>query len=225
MGICIHYSGRIANKQQLPSLIDEVEEIAKAEGWEYEIFERNFPDENPDAERNDEIYGIDFTPEGSESVSFSFLNTGEMSCIMLLALWGNFETESTYETETETFGHDGSYDYDTETTTMDKAFYEKMLRTVSVKTQYAGAQTHAKVIEIMRFISNKYLTDFNLSDEANYWETGSVDELNKNFKKLNFLLDSMAKSLQNADGNGDFMHEIKKAMFDVDEKLRNKDEE
>lgn len=224
MGISIHYSGRIANKQQLPSLIDEVQEIAKAEGWEYEIFERNFPLEDLDTVRDDEIYGIEFTPVDSEPVSICFLSTGEMSCIMLMALWGKYETESTFETQTETFGHDGSYDYDTETTVMDKAFYEKMLRTVSVKTQFAGPQTHAKIIEIMRYISNKYLTDFTLTDETEYWEIGNEEELIKSFNKLNFLLNSFASSLQNADGKGDLMHEIKKAMFEADEKLRKADE-
>lgn len=224
MGISIHYSGRIANKQQLSLLIDEVKEIAKAEGWEYEIFERNFPLESFDTVRDDEIYGIDFTPKGSESVSLCFLSTGEMSCIMLLALWGKHETESTFKTETETFGNDGSYDYDTEMITMDKAFYEKMLRTVSVKTQFAGPQTHAKIIHILRHISNKYITDFTLKDETEFWETGNEEELIKCFNKQNFLLNSMAMSLKNANENGNLMHEIKKAMFDAGEKLRKADE-
>ncbi len=224
MGISIHYSGRIANKQQLPALIDEVEEIAKAQAWEYEIFERNFPDENLSYERDNNIYGIDFTPKGSEPVSICFLSTGEISCIMLLALWGKYETESTFETQTETFGHDGSYDYDTETITMDKAFYEKMLRMVSVKTQYAGPHMHAKIIQVLRHISNKYLTDFTLTDETEYWETGNEEELIKSFNKLNFLLNSFATSLQNVNENGNLMHEIKKAMFDVDKKLRKADE-
>lgn len=224
MGISIHYSGRIANKQQLSLLIDEVEEIAKAQAWEYEIFERNFPDENLSYEHDNNIYGIDITPKGSEPVSICFLSTGEMSCIMLLALWGKYVTESAFETQTETFGHDGSYDYDTETIVMDKAFYEKMLRTVSVKTQFAGPQTHAKIIHILRHISNKYLTDFTLKDETEYWETGNEVELIKCFNKQNFLLNSMAMSLQNANENGNLMHEIKKAMFDAGEKLRKSDE-
>ena len=43
MGLSIHYSGRIADKNTLPQLIEEVEEIATVHGWKYSIYEREFP--------------------------------------------------------------------------------------------------------------------------------------------------------------------------------------
>ncbi len=40
MGIAIHYSGIIANKQHLPQLIEEVQEIASVHGWKSHVYEK-----------------------------------------------------------------------------------------------------------------------------------------------------------------------------------------
>ncbi len=67
MGISIHYSGKIADKQKLPQLIEEVQEIATVHGWNYQVYEPTFPISTTqqheqsnvaDATHDDLLYGI-----------------------------------------------------------------------------------------------------------------------------------------------------------------------
>lgn len=41
---------------------------------------------------------------------------------------------------------------------------------LSVKTQYAGIETHQFIIQLFRYLNGKYFADFKMSDETEYWE-------------------------------------------------------
>jgi hypothetical protein len=169
MGLTIHYSGRISEKQKLPLLIEELEEIAKVRGWKYHIFETEFPEvEDPSVEPDGDLYGITMLPPGCEPVEFSFASNGRMCGPMQLSCWGN----STDETE------------------------RKYLYMNSTKTQYAGAETHKMIVGIFRFVASHYLSDFELIDEAGYWETGDENLLVENFNRNTKLINSVAHVLQ-----------------------------
>jgi hypothetical protein len=43
--------------------------------------------------------------------------------------------------------------------------------TISVKTQYAGIDAHIAFIKLLKHLSKKYFSEFDLSDEGKYWET------------------------------------------------------
>ena len=64
MGLSIHYSGYIRNKELLDSLIEEVTDICKSLGWNTHTFD------------DDEIKGVSFAPEGSEPVFLTFNREG-----------------------------------------------------------------------------------------------------------------------------------------------------
>jgi len=38
------------------------------------------------------------------------------------------------------------------------------------KTQYAGKETHKLIINMLRYISQKYFSAFNVKDDSLYWE-------------------------------------------------------
>lgn len=79
MGLSIHYQGNFKDAKDLPLMIEEVVDIAKANHWEYFIFENEFPNsaftQKPNKEK---LYGICVTPPECEMVSFSFLSNGKM---------------------------------------------------------------------------------------------------------------------------------------------------
>ena len=169
MGLTIHYHGRIADKQKLPQLIEELEEISRVRGWEYHILERKFPiGDYPDEEHDGNLYGILFNPPGSEPVSFTFLRNGRMCGPMQLNCWGN----STNQQERE------------------------YLYMNSTKTQYAGSEVHKMVIGIFRYVVPRYLVDFEISDEAQYWETRDDKLLEENFKRNTDLINGFASMLE-----------------------------
>lgn len=169
MGLSIHYSGSIVNPDCLPELISEVQDIAAAYGWPSKAFNTKFPENHfGRSSFNNQIYGISFTPPGCESVFISFLSNGKISTPFQLSSFG----EADNETE------------------------KKYLYIVSVKTQFAGAEIHMALVQLMRYLSQKYFARFNMSDEGNYWETSDENILKENFKRYSDLLNSFTSAIE-----------------------------
>jgi len=68
---------------------------------------------------------------------------------------------------------------------------------LSTKTQYAGIEIHKLIIHLFKYLSGKYLQDFILSDEGQYWETGDEKLLQDTFKRYTDLIESFASSIEN----------------------------
>jgi len=169
MGLSFHYSGRIADPESLPSLIEEVEEIAKVFQWKYFVFDRQLPENTigkPDY--NQQIYGICITPPNCETIDICFLSNGRMSSPAHLKFFGKSEIQAE----------------------------SKYLYMLSVKTQYAGIETHKFVIQLFRYLDKKYFTDFTMSDEGQYWETNDVALLETTFKRYTDLIDGFALAIE-----------------------------
>lgn len=172
MGVSIHYRGRIAGKHLLPDLIEELKEIVLAHGWDYHVYETEFPaGDLPDDEHDGKLYGISFVPPECEFVSITFLRNGRMSSPLQFESWGSSadETERMY-------------------------LYQN-----SCKTQYAGVEIHKMIIGIFRYLAGHYLTDFDLVDEGGYWETGDEQQLAENFRSTQAMIDGFAAALRGSD--------------------------
>ena len=76
----------------------------------------------------------------------------------------------------------------------EEAAYLYMLFT---KTQYAGIETHKLIIHLLKYIEKKYLADFTVIDEGEYWETGNEQLLEETFERYTNLIDGFASSLEN----------------------------
>lgn len=200
MGLTIHYSGRIADKNKLPQLIEEVEEIATVHGWKYSIYEQGFPrtpihgvtSSRPVINNlhDGKLYGIEFTPEGSEPVSICFLSNGRMSGIMQLTCWGQFREEKKVVLYNATINEHNVVEIQQEEETLTADDYNRYLYMCSSKTQYAGPGTHVLIIGVFRYLAKTYLADFEMIDEAQFWETNDTELLENQFARTGFLIDS-----------------------------------
>lgn len=170
MGLSFHYNGAISDPTKLHDLIEEVTEIAKIYDWEYSIFETAFPNNRLTDEGvyTDEVFGLSIMPPDCEPVFLSFLSNGRMSSPIHLKLWGKTEEQ-------------------------EEQPYLYMLAT---KTHFSSPLIHATIIHLLRHISSKYLTNFNLIDEGEYWETNDEAILKENFKKYTSLLDNLILGLK-----------------------------
>lgn len=205
MGLSIHYSGQIADKNRLPQLIEEVEEIAKVHGWKYSIYEREFPEESKEAHSNEslqnkskhdgKLYGIDFTPHGSEPISIAFLSNGRMSSVMQLYCWGEFKEEKHIEINNANVNEQGELEMHNEELILTADYYQRYLYKCSSKTQYAGVQAHEMVIGVFRYLNKNFLKDFELIDEGNFWETYDKDLLIRTFERYTSLINGFASAL------------------------------
>jgi hypothetical protein len=162
MGLSIHYSGYIQNKDSLDSLIEEVTDICKTLGW----YTHSFDD--------DEIKGVSFAPEGSEPVFLTFNHEGRtLSPINILV-------KDIYD---------------------DIGIPKESIFTTSTKTQFAGEEAHIAIIKLLKHLSKKYLRDFTLNDEGNYWETGDEEILRQQFSRYEAARDIVRDTLNDLSVN------------------------
>lgn len=170
MGLSIHYNGRFSPEASLPEMIEEVKDIAEIYNWNYHIFEEQFPANSFGlVSYNNRIYGISFSPPGSEPIWLAFLSNGRMSSPINLEFYGNSNNKKDRE-------------------------YLYML---STKTQYAGINVHKVIIHFSKYLSKKYFFEFNLIDESKYWETCDEKICEENFQRYNNLMDSFSTALEN----------------------------
>ncbi len=170
MGLSIHYQGNFKNANTLPLMIEEVVTIAKANCWDYFIFENKFPNKTfTSTPEKENLYGICISPPGCEMVSFSFLSNGKMCGAEKLQ--SNKHLETLEEDENLYYLH--------------------------TKTQYAGIEIHKKIIILFDYLSATYFYNFELKDEGQFWETRDEELLKTIFKRYTNLIESFQSSLEN----------------------------
>ena len=69
------------------------------------------------------------------------------------------------------------------------------ITTISTKTQFAGIDAHRAVIKLLKHISARYFSVFELSDEGGYWEGLDEAVLQKQFSRYNFLLTAVSEAI------------------------------
>lgn len=195
MGLTIFYSGRFNPESSLQEMIEEVKDICEVQNWKYKIFNKEFP-VIPFPEKYDgQIYGICFTPPECETVKLEFLSNGRMSCSALLHMWGSSENKD----------------------------HKRYIYSPWTKTQFAGYQVHALIIQIFRYVSKKYLLDFKVDDEGHYWKTNDIEVHKERFRVYENLLDNFCLGLQAMPvKKGENMEEYLVRVMEEVQKLKNK---
>ena len=169
MGLTIHYSGSFNKGASLPAMIEEVKDIISVYKWPFDIYEGQFPPGSFGKKSYDEnIYGISFTPPECETVSLCFLSNGKMSSPFHLEFYGNSANKEE----------------------------QKYLYMLFVKTQYAGAAIHKLIIHLLKYLDKKYFTNFKVTDEGEYWETGDEHLLQEIFNRYTNLINSFSTAIE-----------------------------
>ncbi len=82
-------------------------------------------------------------------------------------------------------------------TALDKKILNEMdCSYVSIKTQFAGADTHIAVIKLLKYIRKKYANDLKVYDEGEYWDKGNEEALKAKFTFLNENIDLLGGILE-----------------------------
>ncbi|MBK8051874.1 MAG: hypothetical protein IPK35_01000 [Saprospiraceae bacterium] len=197
MGLSFHYRGKLKNAQMLPSFVEEIEDICQILNWKTSVFDTEYPDHKFTSPPNNEDYGIIFTPPECEPVCFVFDSEGNIYVPWLKDILNKNESgEVKVITVQLNLTDDGLEPVVSEKS---EGFDPKLLvYQVHVKTQFAGAETHIKVIELLKYLSGKYLDDFELIDESKYYETGNIELLQDKLNVINEFLDSFQEMLNEA---------------------------
>ncbi len=167
MGLSIAYRGRIKKAKLLPELIVEIVDIVKIYDWNYSVFNEEFKDDRFYKDVSDDVYGIIFSPPKCEPVFLTFLSNGIMINPFVLEILKKRDIDLNVETGKWLF----------------------------TKTQYAGIEVHKVIIQLFRYISEKYLEDFELYDDSRYWETNNEEILEENFERYDFVVNKFSEAL------------------------------
>lgn len=189
MGLAFHYKGRLKKARLLPSLVDEVEDICQIMDWKTTVFETEYPQNKFVSPIDAHDYGIIFTPPECEPVCLVFDSEGRLYVPWLKDLLKkNEDGEIKVITVQLNLDDEGVEPIISERNEdFDHSF---LVYQAHVKTQYAGAEIHIKVIELMKYLSSKYLIDFELEDESQYYETGDAEKLIEKLGVINEFLET-----------------------------------
>jgi len=70
---------------------------------------------------------------------------------------------------------------------------------ISVKTQFGSPETHAWIIGLLKYLKKQYITDLQVSDDGEYWETGNLQILKEKMDLINEKLDLIERKLSSID--------------------------
>jgi hypothetical protein len=172
MGVSIHYRGRLDNAALLPSLRDEVGDIAHSMGWPSTTLDDDWSvppnaklDNGGRIDGNLGLKGIQVIPHpDSEPLVLFFDRDGYLHSpmTMLMILDGTLEPEMAW---------------------------------VPMKTQFAGPDTHVWIIGLLKYLKKRYISDLAVSDESEYWDTGDRRKLEENMTLLNGKLQQLSATI------------------------------
>lgn len=211
MGTSFHYRGRLKSASLLPKLVEEVVDVCQILKWDYNVFEIQYP-ENEFAFPPDDIrYGVVFTPEDCESVSFIFDSEGRLFNPVLKDLIKNHEDGQIkiITIKLDLSQQDPQPEISDNPEGMDA---EDMIFTISVKTFFENPEGRVRLMEFIRYVSEKYFTDFTLEDETQYWNSQSADLWKTKWEDIHSFMhtfDDMIKD-ENIENTEDFLIFIRK---------------
>ncbi|HHB79188.1 MAG TPA: hypothetical protein ENK85_08145 [Saprospiraceae bacterium] len=163
MGLSFHYKGQIKEAKMLAPLVTDVIDFAKAHSFDYQT----------------DVFEQAF-PEGELT---DYLGDDQLYGIA----FSPKECEPIYLTFVRNGRLCSPIQLVIQTSPEDDFFY-----LISTKTQYAGAEAHALVIDFLRYLSEKYFSEFELQDEGKYWETQDKNLLIAEFDKLQRSIDRLS---------------------------------
>ncbi len=164
MGVSIHYRGRLADIKNIKTICDELAAIADKMNWHYTRLDEDWS-QSADAT-------IEVAEQGSQI-------TGH------LPLKGIVLTiDPKCETLGFLFDSNGNLRDPISMVNISEGTLKPEDVWISVKTQYAGPETHIWVIGLLKYLKKLYLPDLEVQDEGAYWETGNFEILKE---KMDFV--------------------------------------
>ena len=175
MGVTIHYRGRLNEVGQLAKLCDEMADIAAAMGWETTRLDDDW--ERPADAR------LRHTSKGAQIDGHLGLKG------ILLRPDVDAESLSFF------FDREGNLRSMMDVVMIVDGTLKPQDAWVSVKTQFASPEVHAWIIGLLKYVKKRYISDLQVSDEGQYWETGDIRILRERMEFLGEKIEQLASHL------------------------------
>jgi hypothetical protein len=176
MSLSFQYSGRLKDAASLSSLIDEVIDICDILEWKYDVYTESYVDQKFVLPLDNIVYGITFTPDECDTLCFAFDSQGRIMVPWLKDIIKQNDGEIkviTVQLKIDSDKIEPSFSERSEQFNPDFLIYK-----VHVKTEITNVPFYAKILDLIRYLSDKYLTEFELYDDSNYWESRDLTVIN-----------------------------------------------
>ena len=201
MGVTIHYRGKLTSPDLITPLMDEIEEICISNNWHYQLLDDKSPAKETALSNpftlDDFDPDFDVEPHHIES---------ELRGI-------TFEPHEESETVTFLFDTEGVLRSIFSSIFKKKAKYTWCF----VKTQFAGMETHVRIINLMAYLKKKYFKKFEIHDDGGYYPDNNTEELQNRMDYLNSAIATVHDvfeniNIDNAKSPDEFIDDIKDAL-------------
>ena len=172
MGVSIHYRGKLNDTAMLPALCDEVGDIADSLGWPATTLDDDWSTP-PDAtlknggkvEGHLGLKGIQITPHPDSEPLVLFFDRDGRLRSPMTML---LILDGTLQPETAW---------------------------VPMKTQFSTPDTHVCVVGLLKYLKKRYISNLEVSDESEYWDTGDRRKLEDDMSLLNGKLQRLSGAI------------------------------
>jgi hypothetical protein len=178
MGVTIHYRGKLNDKGQLAIFCDELADIAKAMGWPSVRLDDDWTrpsnaklEHTPagaEISGNLGLKGIQFTP-GLKAEPLSFF-----------------------------FDRDGNLTSPINLVLITDGTLDPGQAWESIKTQFVAPETHVWIIGLLKYIKKRYISNLQVLDEGEYWETGDINILKEKMALINRKIEQISSELSSS---------------------------
>jgi len=181
MGVTIHYRGQLADLGQLNILCDELTQVAEKMGWAYNRLDEDW----------------------SKPTNVRLEHEERGACIVgHLGLKGiSFKPHPKGESMSFFFNSDGKLFDPMGLVMVCEGSLKPEDAWITVKTQFAGPEIHLWVVGLLKYLKEHYIHDLEVSDEGEYWETGSFEMLKEKMSFLDEKMDAVCGELSRVTGD------------------------
>jgi hypothetical protein len=178
MGVSIHYRGRLNDVGQLASLCEELTDIAAAMGWQSTRLDDDW--EQPANAR------LRITPTGARIDGHLGLKG------ILVTPEGGAESLNFF------FDRDGNLRCPVSMVSILDGTLDAEQAWVSIKTQFTSPEIHVWIVGLLKYLKKRYISDLQVSDEGEYWETGDIRILKEKMDLIGEKIEHIASKLLSA---------------------------
>lgn len=175
MGVTIHYRGKLDDITKLDNLCNELKDIAGWMGWETRILDDDWSDP-PDARLVHNSKGAEI--KGNLALKGIILHP-----------------ESNVESIEFLFDREGNLRSAMNTLLICEGTLKSEDTWNFVKTQFGGADAHVWIIGLLKHVKKHYISNLEVHDDGEYWETGNRKTLENKISFINTKIDLLSNAL------------------------------
>lgn len=202
MGVTLHYRGQLNESSRITALVAELADIADSMGWLWTRLDDDF--EIPaDAQVINHPQGTQIEGHlGLQGILMTPKPNGESLCFC-------FDREGYLRSPIGMVQIlDGSLN-------PDQAW-------ISVKTQFTSPECHIWIVGLLKYLKKHYLSDLEVSDEGDYWETGDATALKEKMDFIKHKMDWLSGELTSERFSHLSGQSAEQIVSEIEDLLRNK---